>query len=143
MNFLVNYFKRSVEASGNQAHIDEMNAKISKWESRLEYTAEEGFTMASKEAVVEGTVQGTTQAVEQDQVLELVEEYVEERAKTAKEIKKQAYLSAAQLRKAIKKNPSKSNLKQLADLEAFIAEFYILTDLGIILKTQELQSTYK
>ena len=139
MNFLVNYFKRSVEASGNQAHIDEMNAKISKWESRLEHTAEEGFAMASKEAVVEGTVQ----AVEQDQVLELVEEYVEERAKTAKEIKKQAYLSAAQLRKSIKKNPSKSNLKQLADLEAFIGEFLILTDLGIILKTQELQATYK
>lgn len=130
MNFLVRYFKRSVEASGNQAHIDEMNAKISKWESRLEHPLKEGIAMASKEAVAEEVV-----AVEA--------EYNEAEANTAKELKKQAYLSAAQLRKAIKKNPSKSNLKQLADLEAFIAEFYILTDLGIILKTQELQATYK
>ena len=130
MNFLVNYFKRSVEASGNQAHIDEMNAKISKWESRLERPLKEGIAMASKEAVAEEVV-----AVEA--------EYNEAEANTAKELKKQAYLSAAQLRKAIKKNPSKSNLKQLADLEAFIAEFYILTDLGIILKTQELLVTYK
>lgn len=130
MNFLVNYFKRSVEASGNQAHIDEMSAKISKWESRLERPLKEGIAMASKEAVAEEVV-----AVEA--------EYNEAEANTAKELKKQAYLSAAQLRKAIKKNPSKSNLKQLADLEAFIAEFYILTDLGIILKTQELQATYK
>ena len=134
MNFLVNYFKRSVEASGNQAHIDEMCAKISKWESRLERPLKEGIAMASEEAVVEEQKQ---------EAVEAIAEYNEAEANTAKELRKQAHLSAAQLRKAIKKNPSKSNLKQLADLEAFIAEFYVLTDLGIILKTQELQSTYK
>lgn len=134
MNFLVRYFQRSVEASGNQAHIDEMNAKISKWESRLEITLKEGLQMASEEAVVEEQKQ---------EAVEAIAEYNEAEANTAKELRKQAYLSAAQLRKTIKKNPSKSNLKQLADLEAFIAEFYILSDLGVILKTEELLSTYK
>lgn len=134
MNFLVRYFQRSVEASGNQAHIDEMNAKISKWESRLEVTLKEGLQMASEEAVVEEQKQ---------EAVEAIAEYNEAEANTAKELRKKAYLSAAQLRKAIKKNPSKSNLKQLADLEAFIAEFYILSDLGVILKTEELLSTYK
>lgn len=134
MNFLVRYFERSVKATGNESLIQEMNDKISKWESRLEYTAKEGFAMASKEAAVEEQKQ---------EAVEAVAEYNEAEANTAKELRKQAHLSAAQLRKAIKKNPSKSNLKQLADLEAFIAEFYILTDLGIILKTQELQTTYK
>lgn len=134
MNFLVRYFERSVKATGNESLIQEMNDKISKWESRLEYTAKEGFAMASKEAAAEEQKQ---------EAVEAVAEYNEAEANTAKELRKQAHLSAAQLRKAIKKNPSKSNLKQLADLEAFIAEFYILTDLGIILKTQELQTTYK
>lgn len=134
MNFLVRYFQRSVEASGNQAHIDEMNAKISKWESRLEVTLKEGLQMASEEAVVEEQKQ---------EAVEAIAEYNEAEANTAKELRKQAYLSAAQLRKTIKKNPSKSNLKQLADLEAFIAEFYVLSDLGVILKTEELLSTYK
>lgn len=129
MDFLMNFFESRVNAIGTIEDKEKMSQVISKWESLKTHTMKEGIAMASEEAVVEEVV--------------IPQAEVEATAKTAKEIKKQAYLSAAQLRKAIKKNPSKSNLKQLADLEAFIAEFYILTDLGIILKTQELLVTYK
>lgn len=132
MDFLVKFFEARVNKIGTIEDKERMAKAISKWESLKTHTAKEGFEMASKEAVSE-----------EEQVVEATAEYNEAEANTAKELRKQAHLSAAQLRKAIKKNPSKSNLKQLADLEAFIAEFYILTDLGIILKTQELQSTYK
>jgi hypothetical protein len=125
----MNFFESRVNAIGTIEDKEKMSQVISKWESLKTHTMKEGIAMASEEAVVEEVV--------------IPQAEVEATAKTAKEIKKQAYLSAAQLRKAIKKNPSKSNLKQLADLEAFIAEFYILTDLGIILKTQELLVTYK
>ncbi|MEG0453642.1 MAG: hypothetical protein RR558_11295, partial [Coprobacillus sp.] len=63
MNFLVRYFERSVKATGNESLIQEMNDKISKWESRLEYTAKEGFAMASKEAAVEEQKQEAVEAV--------------------------------------------------------------------------------
>lgn len=132
MDFLMNFFEKRVNKIGTIEDQAKMAQVISKWESLKTYTAKEGFEMASKEAVSE-----------EEQVVEATAEYNEAEANTAKELRKQAHLSAAQLRKAIKKNPSKSNLKQLADLEAFIAEFYILTDLGIILKTQELLVTYK
>lgn len=132
MDFLVKFFEARVNKIGTIEDKERMAKAISKWESLKTHTAKEGFEMASKEAVSE-----------EEQVVEATAEYNEAEANTAKELRKQAHLSAAQLRKAIKKNPSKSNLKQLADLEAFIAEFYILTDLGIILKTQELQATYK
>lgn len=130
MDFLVKFFEARVNKIGTIEDKERMAKAISEWKDAKTHTVEEGIQTASEEAVVEEVV-----AVEA--------EYNEAEANTAKELKKQAYLSAAQLRKAIKKNPSKSNLKQLADLEAFIAEFYILTDLGIILKTQELQATYK
>lgn len=133
MNFLVRYFERSVKATGNESLIQEMNDKISKWESRLEYTAKEGIAMASKEAVAEEA------SVETPKVEEVNVEVVN----TAKAIRKEAYECAAHLRKSIKKNPSKSNKKELADLEAFIAEFKTMTDLELISKTQELQTTYK
>lgn len=128
MNFLVNYFQKSIHASGIKADIENIDAIVSKWESRLEVSFEDAIEEASQEAVVEEP---------------LAVEVVEDTFQVAKEIKKQAYLSAASLRKSIKKNPSKSNLKQLADLESFISEFLMLTDLGIILKTQELQASYK
>ena len=130
MDFLMSFFEARVNKIGTIEDKERMAKAISEWKDAKTHTVEEGIQTASEEAVVEEVV-----AVEA--------EYNEAEANTAKELRKQAHLSAAQLRKAIKKNPSKSNLKQLADLEAFIAEFYILTDLGIILKTQELQATYK
>lgn len=133
MNFLVNYFQKSIHASGIKADIENIDAIVSKWESRLEVSLVDAIEAASKEAVSEEVV------VEES----LAAEVVEDNFQVAKEIKKQAYLSAASLRKSIKKNPSKSNLKQLTDLENFIAEFLMLTDLGVILKTQELQASYK
>ena len=129
MDFLVKFFEARVNKIGTVEEKEAMAKAISEWKDAKTHSLEEGIAMASEEAVVEEVV--------------IPQAEVEATAKTAKEIKKQAYLSAAQLRKTIKKNPSKSNLKQLADLEAFIAEFYILTDLGIILKTQELLVTYK
>ena len=130
MDFLMSFFEARVNKIGTIEDKERMAKAISEWKDAKTHTVEEGIQTASEEAVVEEVV-----AVEA--------EYNEAEANTAKELRKQAHLSAAQLRKAIKKNPSKSNLKQLADLEAFIAEFYILTDLGIILKTQELLVTYK
>lgn len=134
MDFLMNFFEKRVNKIGTIEDQEKMAKVISKWNSLKTHTLKEGLQMASEEAVVEEQKQ---------EAVEAIAEYNEAEANTAKELRKQAHLSAAKLRKAIKKNPSKSNLKQLADLEAFIAEFYILTDLGIILKTQELQSTYK
>lgn len=136
MNFLMNYFQASVHASGYEdliAKVDNAVARYNGVEIQPTNTEEpvtltQAIAVASCEAVVETAP---------------VEPTAEDYAEQAKAYKRTAYEEAAKLRKNVKKNPSKKNLKQLADLELFIGEFLILTDFGIVTKTHELIATYK
>ena len=144
MNFLVNYFKRSVEATGNQSYIDEMNAKISKWESRLEVDMEEGIKTASEEAMVEEvtvTVAPTTapkKKLSKKERIALAE--AKKLAETAKVIRKEAHKSLNELRGKVSETSTKEEKDDLAKLEAFVANLPNLNDVQLLAEVARLDA---
>lgn len=72
MDFLMNFFESRVNSIGTIEDKEKMSKVISKWESLKTHTMQEGFAMASKEAVAEEAV------TEQEEISLAAKEFMKE-----------------------------------------------------------------
>lgn len=72
MDFLMSFFESRVNSIGTIEDKEKMSKVISKWESLKTHTMQEGFAMASKEAVAEETV------TEQEEISLAAKEFMKE-----------------------------------------------------------------